>query len=185
LADRKTGLFHCKERQRRPQEAKRTHDKGRSMIEQTILQGLAEFHSALSGQPTSGAHDLQQRIEALTRDERTQLQEALGEAAASQERGEDVRPSLNTALDAMGGIEIARDWMRLYLEKHQTSAAWAEAARKPSKEAAAMQGPASTRRAVSTAEYVCPRGDYRWHRAATDKPIPLCPIHNVALKELA
>ncbi len=139
------------------------------MIEQTILQGLGEFHGALSGQRTSGAHDLQQRIEALTRDERTELQQTLGEAVGSPAQGEEARPSLNTALETMGRIEIARDWMRLYLEKHESSAAWSEAARKSSK---------------SEAEYVCPRGDYRWQRPSAAKPVPLCPIHGVALNEV-
>ncbi|MBC5806043.1 MAG: hypothetical protein DLM53_09630 [Candidatus Eremiobacter antarcticus] len=154
------------------------------MIDQTILQGLREFHGALSGRLTSGAHDLQQRTEALTRDERTELQQALGEAISPRAQQEEVRPFLDTALETMGRIEIARDWMRLYLEKHETSAAWTEDARKPSKGAAPQSSPASGS-AVSTAEYVCPRGDYRWRPSSAAQAIPRCPIHNVALNEPA
>ena len=33
----------------------------------------------------------------------------------------------------------------------------------------------------SAARYVCPRGDFTWHRLFVGQPVPLCPTHQVPL----
>src|SRR5437016_3617815 len=41
--------------------------------------------------------------------------------------------------------------------------------------------PGGNRTAVPMPEYVCPHGDYIWHRVKVGQPIPNCPKHKVPL----
>ncbi len=78
-------------------------------------------------------------------------------------------PVANRILDLLSKETATREWLRRFLKgEGQLTGKGFEP----------LPGPAAP---VPAPKFVCPQGDYVWHRHSVGQPVPRCPTHNLPL----